>query len=34
MSSTSEQWNWGPGLGAEEFGISVDPEYSNGLKLH
>ena len=33
MSSESEQPNWGPWLGAEEFGISVNLECSNGLKL-
>ena len=33
MSLASEQWNKGPELEAEEFGISVDLECSNGLKM-
>ena len=33
MNSASEQWNWGPGFGAEEFGILVGLESSNGLEL-
>ena len=33
MSTASEQWNRGPGLGVEESIISVDLECSNGFKI-